>query len=309
MAPEKPRIAELNLANLNLLVSLAVLLDEAHVSRAAERLGMTQSAISHVLNRARELFDDPLLLKGKQGMIRTVRAEQLRLALVEFVHASSEIFQSEQFDPSEIKGQIRFSCNDYIAERCIAQIIEQIASQAPYLEISYNRHHKDSLQDLQLGQLDLLIGSYDPLPVDLKHLPIGQESYQLMIGQRYQQQGVNSLSQAWQQPLANYSADANLNQAVLELARSQQATPMIGLSSGSLIVLQTALKTGLLNAIVPHYLTEQLPSTAPVAVSPVTELGSQEVKMIWPEHLDQQDLHSWARNIIFQVCQQQLWPH
>ncbi|RJG42329.1 LysR family transcriptional regulator [Motilimonas pumila] len=309
MTHDYSHTTDLNLANLNLLVSLAVLLDEAHVSRAADRLGMTQSAISHVLNRARELFDDPLLIKGKQGMVRTVRAEQLRLELVEFVHASSVIFQSEQFDPSQVKGQLRFSCNDFIAEQCISEMLNQLASQAPFLEISYCRHHKNSLQDLQQGQLDLLIGTHRHIPSTLRYQDLGPEHYHLILGKRYLEQGITSLTQAWHYPLADYSADATLNQSVAQLAESQAQKPQIGLSSGSLIVLQTALSSGLLNAIVPHYVCERFTAEDPLQHHVITDLASQPIKMLWPEHLDQQDLHTWSRQIILQVCQQQLWPN
>ena len=68
-------------ANLNLLVSLEALLTEAHVSRAAHRLGVTQSAMSHSLKQLREWLGDPLLVRGRAGFVRTPRADQLLKAL------------------------------------------------------------------------------------------------------------------------------------------------------------------------------------------------------------------------------------
>ena len=68
----------LRAADLNLLVVLDALLDEAHVSRAAERVGLSQPAASSALERCRHLFGDPLLLRGRGRMRLTAKAQALR---------------------------------------------------------------------------------------------------------------------------------------------------------------------------------------------------------------------------------------
>ncbi|UCH30124.1 MAG: LysR family transcriptional regulator, partial [Myxococcales bacterium] len=67
--------------DLNLLVALDALTRERSVTRAAERVGVTQSAMSHTLRRLRELFGDPLLVRGRGGMVLTPRAEALAVPL------------------------------------------------------------------------------------------------------------------------------------------------------------------------------------------------------------------------------------
>ena len=66
--------ADLHRIDLNLLVALDALTRERSVTKAAERAGVTQSAMSHTLRRLRELFDDPLLVRGRGGMVLTPRA-------------------------------------------------------------------------------------------------------------------------------------------------------------------------------------------------------------------------------------------
>ena len=70
-------IHDLRRIDLNLLVILDALLEERHVSRAAERLAMTQPAVSHALNRLRDLLDDPLLVRTGNQMQLTRRAFEL----------------------------------------------------------------------------------------------------------------------------------------------------------------------------------------------------------------------------------------
>ena len=74
-------MSSLSEINLNLLVALGALIDECSVSRAAERLGVTQSAMSHSLRQLRELLGDRLLVRGPRGMLLTPRAEALRAPL------------------------------------------------------------------------------------------------------------------------------------------------------------------------------------------------------------------------------------
>ena len=65
--------------NLNLLVSLQALLEECHVSRAAERLHITQSAVSRQLYQLRDIFHDPLLIRDGNRLLMTPKAEQLKV--------------------------------------------------------------------------------------------------------------------------------------------------------------------------------------------------------------------------------------
>ncbi len=93
---------EINLKqiDLNLLVVLDVLLEERNVTRAAQRMGRTQSATSHALSRLRELFDDPLLVRDGWGMKTTLCAEQLRSNLRRVLGEVQGLFvESETFDP------------------------------------------------------------------------------------------------------------------------------------------------------------------------------------------------------------------
>ena len=72
---------DLHRIDLNLLVALDALTRERSVTKAAKRAGVTQSAMSHTLRRLRDLFDDPLLVRGRGGMVLTPRAEALAIPL------------------------------------------------------------------------------------------------------------------------------------------------------------------------------------------------------------------------------------
>ena len=91
--------------DLNLLKTLHILLEEENVSRAAMRLSLSQSAVSHALGRLRNYFGDPLLIKVKNGMSPTTLAEDLKVPLAKIIDQINELempFKTIKDDKNEI---------------------------------------------------------------------------------------------------------------------------------------------------------------------------------------------------------------
>ncbi len=95
--------------DLNLLVILDALIDEAHVSRAAARLGLSQPATSAALDRCRRLFNDPLLKRSNNGMRLTARAEALRVPLRDLLAGVSDVVGREEPDVATV-SRSQFPC-------------------------------------------------------------------------------------------------------------------------------------------------------------------------------------------------------
>src|ERR1700722_11361881 len=104
-----PTMHDLHLGSvdLNLLVVLDALLAERNVTRAASRVGISQSAASHALARLRALTGDELLVRGRDGMVPPLRAEELALPLREALAAISRALAPPRpFDPGTASGKI-----------------------------------------------------------------------------------------------------------------------------------------------------------------------------------------------------------
>ena len=92
---------DLSRADLNLFVLFETVLTERHVGRAADRLNLTPSAVSHGLGRLRRLLNDPLFLKTPKGVIPTARAAQLAAPIAEVLaRARSVVGAAGPFDPA-----------------------------------------------------------------------------------------------------------------------------------------------------------------------------------------------------------------
>lgn len=143
--------------NLNLLRTLQVLLEECHVSHAAERLHITQSAVSRQLTQLRELFHDPLLVREKNHLVPTPRAEQLKLRLNNVLTECDDLFQPEVFQPALWGGQIAIASTDHVAQYFMPDLVGYLLEHAPKLNITYHSWSPKKFD--KLGELDIQLVS------------------------------------------------------------------------------------------------------------------------------------------------------
>ena len=144
--------------DLNLLVALDVLLEEANVSRAAERLHLSQPAASAALRRLRAWFGDPLLAADGKRMMPTPYALRLRPQLTELL-AGIDAFASQPalFDPATTHRRFRLAMSDYLANVLLGPLAIAIAEVAPGIEIEIVLPDDTAAEALDRGQIDLLI--------------------------------------------------------------------------------------------------------------------------------------------------------
>lgn len=128
----------MNLASLdlNLLVALDALLREVSVSRAAERIGLSQPATSHALRRLRELMGDPLLVRAGPRMELTPRAEALREPLAAALAQVRGLFEEEVFDPATSRRQFKAMIPDVCTSVLLPGIVKRLEAEAPHVRLT-----------------------------------------------------------------------------------------------------------------------------------------------------------------------------
>ncbi|MGY8680327.1 LysR family transcriptional regulator [Bradyrhizobium sp. UFLA05-153] len=125
----------LNSLDLNLLSALDALLREANVSRAALRIGLSQPATSHALQRLRDIFGDPLLVRTGARMELTPRAQALRAPLAQALDQVRGLFVSEEFDAAHSERQFRLMMPDLAVELLMPPFMEKVTRLAPNVRI------------------------------------------------------------------------------------------------------------------------------------------------------------------------------
>ncbi|RKH57560.1 LysR family transcriptional regulator [Corallococcus interemptor] len=123
---------KLSAFDLNHVRALHHLLEEAHVTRAAKKLGITPAAASNALHRLRVDFDDPLLVRNGRSLVRTQRAEALRAPAKEVMLAAGRLFdQGRPFDPATATWDLYVTTSDRVAELLLPTLDRLLAARAP----------------------------------------------------------------------------------------------------------------------------------------------------------------------------------
>src|SRR3954449_6818071 len=128
-------LMNLNSLDLNLLVALDALLREANVSRAAMRIGLSQPAASHALQRLRGLIGDPLLVRTGARMELTPRAQALRAPLAQALDQVRSLFIADAFDAARSERQFRLMMPDLAVELLMPPLMADITKRAPNVRI------------------------------------------------------------------------------------------------------------------------------------------------------------------------------
>ena len=157
---------ELNLRqiDLNLLVALQALLDERSVTGAAERLGLSQPALSRMLARLRLVFDDPLMVRMGRTMVPTPRAQAIAGPLRRLLAEARDLIRPDHFDPGAIDDTVRMMASDAATEAVVTPWVNAMAAQAPGLRYDIVPFTADVAETLARGAVDFAIDVFPDPP-------------------------------------------------------------------------------------------------------------------------------------------------
>ena len=154
--------------DLNLLVALKVLIEEGSVSRSAVRLNLSQSAMSRVLGRLRELLGDPLFIRQGQHLQPTQRAIEISLALNDPLESLRSLLSPTDFEPKLCKQHFVIATTDYAMQTILPYALPRIYEEAPNISIEFPPlQHEQMLNQLTTEGCDMAIcrptGQIEPL--------------------------------------------------------------------------------------------------------------------------------------------------
>ena len=164
--------------DLNLLVYLNALLEERNVSRAADKLAITQPAMSNALKRLRDLFDDPLLVRTSGGMAPTEKARGLEPELAAMLAMVESMVQPEEaFDPATSDMTFRIMASDYMEATLILPFMEAVQQQAPGIDFDLLAPGDAGLQDIEKGSVDLAVNRFSRLPQSFHQATVWRDNF------------------------------------------------------------------------------------------------------------------------------------
>ncbi|BAU66123.1 transcriptional regulator, LysR family [Stanieria sp. NIES-3757] len=151
--------------DLNLLVTLDVLISEASVTKAAERLNLSQSAMSYSLKRLRTILDDDILIRTSREMEVTPYARQISDRLRQILREiQSTLLEKETFNPATANETFRIAASDYVEATIGVNLLQQLNAQAPNVRIRISNLDKETVMDaLDDNRIDMIINAELPL--------------------------------------------------------------------------------------------------------------------------------------------------
>lgn len=290
--------------DLNLLPPLIALLDEKQVSRAAQRIGLSQPAMSRALQRLRRALNDELLVRAADGYWLTPRAERIRAQLATIVPRLNTLFADDDFDPRENSQAFQLAGTDYAVTVFASPLFQRIHEQSPHSTVRFRPWHDGVFTDIDRGDLDLVFfGARAPA-----HL-----STELLFTDRF------VCLVAPQHPLAQHEA-IRLEQylecqhLVIDTERGQQ--PAIDRVLGRLgtprrpaltvpfhALAHSALPgTQLMVTIPTRLLATHADGNGLCKLQAPPEIDTLRYYMAWHPRLDRDPVHSWLRDKVRACC-------
>jgi len=146
--------------DLNLLRLLDVLLEERSATRAGERLGLSQSAVSHALGRLRYALKDELFVRGPAGLEPTPRAVEIGAGIRHGLLQLQLAVTDAEFNPATTERQFVLACSDYASAAIVPGLMARLRTRAPRASLRIVPAHGGAAEAIQSGKVDLGIGSF-----------------------------------------------------------------------------------------------------------------------------------------------------
>ena len=164
--------AHLRNLDLNLMRVFVALLEEESATRAGERLGLTQSAISHALGRLRLALGDELFVRGPAGLRATPRAAEMGGAVRAALKLLEDAVSPGRFEPDTTDRIFNVAASAYACSVLMPLVVKRLLKEAPAAKLHISAPTPDLAEDLDRGRLDMVLGGFEYVAERFSHTPL-----------------------------------------------------------------------------------------------------------------------------------------
>lgn len=291
--------------DLNLLVTLDVLLAENSVARAAKRLRLSPSAMSRTLARLREVTGDPLLVRAGRGLVASPRAQELRDRVSRLVQdASAVLSPAEELDVAQLDRTFTLRTSEGFVETFGPGIIERVSAEAPRVRLRFLQKALKDAAPLRDGTVDLETGVVDKtMGPELRARALFRDRWVGVVraGHTLAQGRITATRYAGGKHVSVWRGAPGTDPIDMALRQLGLEREVVAFLEGGFSTAITLTRFSELIAAVPEHHVERLGAgmfafPLPVAVPEFT------VSLIWHPRLDADTAHRWLRGCIHEVC-------
>ncbi len=291
--------------DLNLLIALDALLTERNVTRAGERLCLSQSAMSGTLAKLRHMFDDELLVRVGRNLEPTAYANEIAAPVRQCLQQLEDLLNAKRaFDPRAENRVFRIAATDYAVLLMLAPLVTRLAERAPNISVQFVKLDSAARERLVDGTVDFCIMPEGVEP-GLPSLALFEDPWVCILWDQHQSIGERlTLEDFMAQPhmAFNISDEGHASMADEHLARNGYRRHIVA-TTASMTNAPFLLQGTTMLSVVPRRLAERLREAAsirlldlPVEVPPLAE------KLVWNPRFTQSLPHIWMREQIASIA-------
>jgi DNA-binding transcriptional LysR family regulator len=288
--------------DLNLLVIFDALMRERNVTRAADKVGLSQPAFSNALSRLRAFFEDDLFLRGPDGMRPTARAMELADQVHEALAAIDAALDPVRFDPATAHRTFNVETNDYVVTAFFPALMQVLRKEAPGIDIRVSPQAGRAFERLDAQEIDLAISAFGDPPDRFGMEELSRDGYGVVMRKTH--------------PLADENLTLNRYAAATHVLVTPRGDPR-GFVDEQLAEKGLTRRVGLtvnqFASALPIVAGTDLIATLPLRIAGigakrfgltmkdapiVPPRGFQEVQMIWHKRLGAHPANTWLRQIL-----------
>jgi len=297
------RDVHLRNVDLNLLRTIQPLLEERHVSRAARRSFLSQPAMSRALNRLRETFGDPLLVRSNGVYERTPRGERVLREMEGIMRRLKAIVGDEKFAPAQSQERFRVAMTDHGSTILLPALVQRLRKEAPQSELVVSAAGSQTYDEVAAGRTDLQVCAEAPPPV-LENEVLFSADFVCLFGRRQPMRNRRlTLKEYLQLPhalvLTGESYQVMVDRPLAELGVKRR----IALRIPFFIPAVFAIAHTDLVLTVPRTLARAVAAKARLrVVEPPREIKPFTYFMSWHPRLTNEAAHAWLREQVRAVA-------
>ncbi|MCW8354717.1 LysR family transcriptional regulator [Marinomonas pontica] len=290
--------------DLNLLKTFDTLMDERNVSRAADRLALTQPAVSGMLARLRISLGDPLFIRSQYGIVPTERALELSMPVKKILHDIEKLVAPIEFLPQESRMTLSIAATDYSLQAAVKPFVFALKQQAPKVRVAVRWIDDEKIfEQMERGQLDLALMTPDTAHDALQARSLFDETYVCVLREGHPLSTQKSLTLdqfcALEYVIVSYVGGAFLGATDTVLASLGRQRNVV-LSVPSFLSAMDVVSNSDLCAVIPSRLVIGRSDIAVMGL-PFDLTGFTKL-LVWHKRTHDHAAYKWARQLMYDSC-------
>lgn len=296
---------DIRAVDLNLLKAFDALTTERAVTRAGDRIGLSQPAMSHALSRLRDLFADDLFVRTPTGMEPTARAREIApLVAAAIEHIEAALNLGIGFDPAKSANIFTAGMAEYAEVALVGRLAAAFADQAARATLRLTPlTGADAAEQLDRGMIDVAVAHLNALPAHIESIRLLRDPFVVIArrghpitGQQLSVETYAALNHILVSPRGDTSGA--LDRILVDFGLRRR----IALLVATYLALPVALAASDLVATVPSRTARQIAATAEIEIMPLPLDFAMTVSMAWHRRAASEPAQAWFRALLIEAA-------